>query len=71
MTLKLTSIEALALKAQSVDGEGEEQILPEFEITDETYVDSMESKSLLERELTLKAFSENGIRAGLWVSPIL
>ena len=54
-----------------MDSEGEEQILPEFEITDETYVDSMESQTLLERELTLKAFSENGIRAGLWVPPIL
>jgi hypothetical protein len=39
--------------------------LPEFEIADDTYVDSRETKGRLERELTLKAFSEHGIRAGL------
>ncbi|KAF7513493.1 hypothetical protein GJ744_008787 [Endocarpon pusillum] len=56
---------ALSLKSRSADDHNGTQGLPEFEIADDTYVDSRESKSRLERELTLKAFSENGIRAGL------
>ncbi|ERF69754.1 hypothetical protein EPUS_07580 [Endocarpon pusillum Z07020] len=56
---------ALSLKSRSPDDHEGSQGLPEFEIADDTYVDSRESRSRLERELTLKAFSENGIRAGL------
>ena len=58
---------ALALKTQPLGSPNKEDVLPEFEIADDTYVDSRESKSRLERELTLKAFSENDIRAGLSV----
>ena len=57
--------QALALKARTPGAEDETENLPEFEIADDTYVDSRESKSTLKRELTLKAFSETGISAEL------
>ena len=62
---RVLTAQALALKPRAPDSEDETENLPEFEIADDTYVDSRESKSTLERELTLKAFSETGIHAGL------
>ena len=57
------TVQALALKPKTPDSEDETENLPEFEIADDTYVDSRESRNSLERELTLKAFSETDIRA--------
>lgn len=42
-----------------------QQDMPEFEITDDTYVETRESNSNLEREMTLKAFTVSGIHAAL------
>ncbi|KAL8685481.1 MAG: hypothetical protein Q9218_007733 [Villophora microphyllina] len=40
-----------------------QQDLPEFEIADDTYVETRESRSSLEREMTIKAFTASGIHA--------
>ncbi|KAL8994353.1 MAG: hypothetical protein Q9188_007088 [Gyalolechia gomerana] len=48
--------------AGSIDMQGD---LPEFEIADNTYIETMESKTSLEREMTLKAFTESGIQTAL------
>lgn len=56
---------ALALRDQSPGSVDIESSLPEFEIADDTYVETRESKTSLEREMTLKAFTESGIQATL------
>ena len=54
---KLTA-KAIALKSSAQQGDNTQLDLPEFEIADDTYVETRESKSRLEREMTLKAFTE-------------
>ena len=56
---------ALALKSQGSESGDVQQGIPEFEIADGTYVETRESKTSLEREMTLKAFTESGIHAAL------
>ncbi|KAL8716850.1 MAG: hypothetical protein Q9225_005853 [Loekoesia sp. 1 TL-2023] len=56
---------ALALKDRDLESGDMQEILPEFEIADDTYVETRESKTNLEREMTLKAFTEFGIHAAL------
>lgn len=52
---------AIALKNPGIEDDEAESGLPEFEIADDTYVETRESKNSLEREMTLKAFTESGI----------
>ena len=61
------TISALALRGQRLKSEDIEQDLPEFEVADDTYLEIRESKNTLEREMTLKAFTESGIHAALYV----
>ena len=61
---KLTA-SALALKCQAREENSAIEGFPEFELADETYVETRESKNSLEREMVLKAFSESGIHAVL------
>lgn len=63
---KLTT-EALALEDQDLESDDFQGSMPEFEIADDTYVETRESKTSLEREMTLKAFTESGIHAALCV----
>lgn len=62
--MQLTA-QVLVLKAEASSSEDEPENLPEFEIADDTYVDSKESKNTLQRELALKAFSETDIHSEL------
>lgn len=39
--------------------------IPEFEVLDDTYVETRETNSSLEQEMTLKAFTESSIHAAL------
>ncbi|KAL8826912.1 MAG: hypothetical protein Q9170_007222 [Blastenia crenularia] len=64
LMLKLTN-EALALKGKEPGQDDAQEYLPEFEVADDTYVETTESKNSLEREMVLKAFSESGIHAAL------
>ena len=57
--------QALVLKSKCQNGDSDEQCLPEFEVVDDTYVETRESHSRLEQEMILKAFSESGIHAAL------
>lgn len=64
MALKLT-VTAIALKSTAHTGQDPNLDLPVFEIADYTYIETRESKSRLEREMTLKAFTETGIHTAL------
>ncbi|KAL8696806.1 MAG: hypothetical protein Q9201_007470 [Fulgogasparrea decipioides] len=56
---------ALALKRKGSNSDDRQQDMPEFEVSDDTYVETRESKSNLEREMTLKAFTASGIHSTL------
>jgi hypothetical protein len=60
----MLNISAIILKPQKPnDG------IPEFEVADDVYIETRESKTRLESEMTLKAFTESGIHAALYVPP--
>jgi len=40
---------------------------PEFEVYDDSYTETQESSNRVEREMILKAFTQSGIRAAMYV----
>ena len=60
-------IVAIILKQPSSNADSTEQSLVEFEVDDDTYVETRETHSSLEREMTIKAFTESTIHAFLYV----
>lgn len=58
---------AIALKPIKPESDGSQDSMLEFEVVDDTYVETRESKSSLERKMTMKAFTESGIQATLYV----
>ena len=55
------------MKKPNADLEDLQQGLPEYEVSDDTYVETRESRTSLEKEMALKAFTESGIHAALYV----
>ena len=59
------SVPAIALKPNDIGDDDTLDGIPEFEVSDDTCFETRESKTTLEREMTLKAFTESGIHAAL------